>query len=73
MERGNVQSGQHGSYGGGPRVCWAKCGGFDFLFLVLNSVFILRPFNFMIAMVNNLQNTKKDRDRISRPAVLGFC
>ena len=26
----------------------------------------------MIAMVKNLQNTKKDRDQISWPAVLGF-
>ncbi len=31
-----------GLFGGGPRVYWAKCGGFDFLFFVLNSVFILR-------------------------------
>ena len=49
-----------------------KFGGLDFLFLVLNPAFILNPL-FMIAMVMNLQCTKKDRDRISRPAVLGFC
>ena len=40
-------------------MCWAKCGGFDFLFFVLNSVFILRPLNFMIAMVRKLSAQKK--------------
>jgi hypothetical protein len=48
-----------GWYGGGPRVCWAKCGGLEFLFFVLNSVFILRPLNFMIAMVRKLSAQKK--------------
>jgi hypothetical protein len=31
----------------------------DFLFFVLNSVFILRPLNFIIAMVRNLSARKK--------------
>ena len=54
-----VQRGEHGSHGGGPRVCWSKCGGLEFLFFILNSVFILRPLNFMIAMVKNLCAQKK--------------
>ncbi len=54
-----VQNGEHGSCGGGPRVCWAKYGGLDFLFFVVNSVFILRPLNFIIAMVRNLSAQKK--------------
>ena len=45
--------------GGGPRPGVAKCGGFDFLFFVLNSVFILSPPGFMIALVRNLSAQKK--------------
>jgi len=37
----------------------AKYGGLDFLLFVLNSVFILRPFNFMTAMAKNLRIQKK--------------
>ncbi len=40
-------------------MCWVKFGGLEFLLFVLNLVFILRPLNFMIAMVRNLRLQKK--------------
>jgi hypothetical protein len=66
--------------GGGPRPGVAKCGGLDFLFFVLNSVFILRPLNFMIAMVRNLRTQKKTvsglcgrrSTALSNPSVIWF-
>ncbi len=37
----------------------SQCGGLEFLLFVLNSVFILIPLNFMIALVRNLSAQKK--------------
>ena len=62
-----------GLCGGGPRVYLAKCGGFDFLFFVLNLVFILRLLRFMIALAKTLSKQKKTVSGLMRTAVLGFC
>jgi len=53
-------------------VCVAKFGGLAFLFFVLNSAFILRPLNFMIAMAKNLSAQKKTETELVSPAVLDF-
>ena len=58
-KKGVCVDSEPGLCGGGPRPSVAKCGGFDFLFFVLNSVFILRLLRFMIALVRNLSAQKK--------------
>ena len=58
-EEGVCVDSELGCCGGGPRVCWAKCGGLEFLLFVLNSVFILRLLRFMIALVRKLSAQKK--------------
>jgi len=74
FEKGGVcVDSEPGLFGGGPRLDVAKCGGFDFLFFVFNSVFILRLLRFMIALVKTLSKQKKTvSGLLMRTAVLGF-